>query len=184
MVPDFGTRRSTSMQAVIQARREPVQQTSLLERARMALGGKASLSTLKLQGMLPEDFIEKQVRWSDVTYSMDSCLDFGFTWAHMVAMAIQPADLRAFQWRHYKQLNVGAKEMLETHMDVHDLVRLKLTAPQLRELGWTWAQLQEIGGTADNLNMTASDLRTYFRGGRSAEASVQPSASRAAVFQF
>ena len=181
MVPDFGTRRNISMQAVIQARREPAQQTSFLERARMALGGKASLSTLKLQGMIPEDFIERQVRWSDITYSMDDCIDFGFTWQHMVAMAIQPADLRAFQWKHYKKLRVGGKEMLETNISVHDLVALKLTAPQLREMGWTWSQLQEIGATQDNLNMTPQEIRTYFR--PTAE-SIQPSAARSAVFQF
>ena len=181
MVPDFGTRRSTSMQAVIQARREPVQQTTLLERARMALGGRASLSTLKLQGMLPEDFIEKQVRWSDITYTTDDCIDFGFTWDHMVSMAIQPADLRAFKWKHYKQLRVGAKEMMDTNISVHDLVALKLTPPQLRELGWSWNQLQEIGATLENLNMSPQDIRTYFR---YTSESVQPSAARSAVFQF
>ena len=184
MVPDFGTRRATSMQAVIEARRQPVQPTSLMERARMALGGKASLSTLKLQGMLPEDFVEKQVRWSDVSYSIDSCIAFGFTWDHMVAMAIQPADLRAFKWSHYKQLGITSTQMLETNMDVHDLVRLKLTPPQLRELGWTWAQLQEIGGTPDNLNMSASDLRTYFRVTRNTASSAVPTPARTTVFQF
>ncbi len=181
MVPDFGTRRSISMQAVIQARREPVQQTTLLERARMALGGRAALSTLKLQGMLPEDFIERQVRWSDITYTMNDCIDFGFTWDHMIAMSIQPADLRAFKWKHYKQLRVGANEMMQTNISVHDLVALKFTAPQLRELGWSWKQLQEIGATQENLNMSPQELRTYFR---PTTQSVQPSAARSAVFQF
>ena len=182
MLPDFGTRRNLSMQAVIQARREPTQQTTLLERARMALGGKATRSTVKLQGMMPEEFIERQLRWSDVTYSMDSCIDFGFTWEHMIAMAIQPADLRAFQWKHLKKLKIGAKEMMQTNISVHDLVALKYTPPQLRELGWTWKLLQEVGATQETLNMSAQDLRTYFRA--TPANSVEPSASRSAVFQF
>jgi len=181
MVPDLGARIRHSVQAVISARREPVQQTSFLERARMALGGKAALSTLKLQGMLPEDFIEKQIPWSNITYSIDDCVDFGFRWDHMVAMAIQPADLRSFQWRHFKQLGIGSAQMMETNMSVHDLVALRLSPPQLRELGWTWQQLQEIGADADNLNMSAQDIRTYFRG---RAPSVQPSAPRSAVFEF
>ena len=66
-------------------------------------------------------------------------------------------------------------------MSVHDLVALKLSPPQLRELGWTWQQLQEIGTTNENLNMSAQDIRTYFRG---RAPSVQPSAPRSAVFEF
>lgn len=184
MLPDFGTRRLASIQAVINARREPVQQTSLLERARQALGGKASLSTLKLQGMIPEDFIEKQVSWSDIRYSIDSCIAFGFTWDHMRAMAIQPADLKTFQWKHYKQLKVGAKEMVEINIDVHDLVQLKFTAPQLRELGWTWAMLKDIGATEETLQMTPNEIRTYFRNTGSAAASVNVAPTRSAVFHF
>lgn len=183
MLPDFGTRRLASIQSVINARREPVQQTSLLQRARQALGGKASLSTLKLQGMIPEDFIEKQVPWSDVHYSIDSCIAFGFTWEHMRAMAIQPADLRTFAWKHYKQLKIGAKELMDINIDVHDLIQLKFTAPQLRELGWTWAMLKDIGATEEILPMTATEIRTYFRNTGSVT-SVNVAPSRSAVFHF
>ena len=183
MLPDFGTRRSASIQAVINARREPVQQTSLLQRVRQALGGKASLSTLKLQGMLPEDFIEKQVPWCDMYYSIDNCIAFGFTWEHMRAMAIQPADLNTFAWKHYKQLHIGAKELMDINIDVHDIINLKFTAPQLRELGWTWAMLKDIGATEEILPMTPTEIRTYFRNSGGAT-SVSVPAPRSAVFQF
>ena len=183
MLPDFGTRRLASIQAVINARREPVQQTSLLQRARQALGGRASLSTLKLQGMIPEDLIEKQVPWSDIRYSIDNCIAFGFTWDHMRAMAIQPADLKTFGWKHYKQLKVGAKEIMDINVDVHDIVQLKFTAPQLRELGWTWAMLKDIGATEETLQMTPNEIRTYFRNtGNATSVAVAP--TRSAVFQF
>ena len=183
MLPDFGTRRLASIQSVINARREPVQQTSLLQRARQALGGKATLSTLKLQGMIPEDFIEKQVPWSDMHYSIHNCISFGFTWDHMRAMAIQPADLRTFSWKHYKQLHVGAKEMMGINIDVHDLIQLKFSAPQLRELGWTWAMLKDIGATEDILPMTATEIRTYFRNTGGAT-SVGMAPTKSAVFHF
>ena len=122
-----------------------------------------SLTTLKLQGFIPEDFIEFEIPWDKMPYSIDDCAAFGFTFDHMLAMNFQPHHFKQFEWRHYRQMRVDADAMLKTCLSVHDLIALKFTPQQLHHLKWSWAKLKGIGATPENINMSASDQQLYFK---------------------
>ena len=163
--PDFGTSQLESMNAIVQARRVPQKElsmwqkaTSMFQKSDIANG---SLSTLKLQGFIPQDFVEQGKSW-DTLHSLDAKIDFGFKWEHMLTMNFQPHHFKTFEWRHYQQLAVGAKEMMQTCMDIHDLVALQLSPQQLHQLGWTWERLTAIGGNKDNISIPSNDINIYF----------------------
>jgi len=90
-------------------------------------------------------------------------LDFGFVWSDMIAMNFLPHHFKLLQWSHLQQLNIKSVHMLETVLSIHDLVALQLTPQQLHQMGWNWAQITEIGGTKDNINIAASDISIYFK---------------------
>ena len=107
-VADLGEYLSVSMNAVIAARRQPREESfwsrHFFSKKELPKLIGTSLSTLKLQGFLPQDFIEHEIPWDKMTYSMDDMIDFGFTLDHMLTMGFQPQHFQQFEWRHYKKL--------------------------------------------------------------------------------
>jgi len=169
MVPDLGTRRMTALRAVIEARRQPTT-TTLWERTRQFFQKRdlprlvgTSLTTLKIQGFTAQDFVEHEIRWRAMPYSIDDAIDFGFTWDHMRTMGFEPLHFKQFEPKHYTQLGVTAKEMMQTSLSVHDLVALKLSPQMLHQLKWSWEELRTIGATRDNIQMPSADQNMYFQ---------------------
>jgi|TARA_B110001452_G_scaffold267615_1_gene278494 hypothetical protein len=165
--PDFGTSQLESMNKIVTARRTPQQELSLWQKAtsmfqKSDLAIHKSLSTLKLQGFIPQDFVEQGKLWDKLPHSLDAKIDFGFKWEHMIMMNFQPHHFKTFKWRHYQHLSVGAKEMMQTCLDIHDLVALQLSPQQLHQLGWTWERLTAIGGDKDNISIPSNDINIYF----------------------
>lgn len=127
-----------------------------------------SLSTLKIQGYLPEDFIEKQISWKHVNsiYTVDALLEFGFEWHHMILMGFSPEDFKKFSWEQmYDTLNIRAPDMLKTSITVRQLSELKFTIQQIKQLNFTWNDLISMDGNVKTLRLLTnnlSDLKTYF----------------------
>lgn len=167
-LPDLGTHQLTALKAIVEARRQVPREDSFWNRAFFGrrelpklLG--TSLTTLKQQGFIPEDFIEHEIPWSKIPYSIDNTIAFGFTFDHMLAMHFQPQHFAQLEWRHYRQLRIDAKEMMKTCLSIHDLVALNFTPQQLHQLKWTWTQLASVGATTENINMTSGDQQLYFQ---------------------
>mgnify|MGYP001241283404 CR=1 FL=1 len=168
-LPDFGTSILEAMQHIVAARRTPLPTLSLWQHATAMFNKKElpqligqSLTTLKLQGYTPEDFVEHAIPWDKMVYSTDSLIDFGFKWHHMIALNFQPHHFQKLDWCHYLQLKIDANAMMQTCLSVHDLVALKLTPQQLHQMGWTWDHLTAIGANENNLNISKQDLNIYF----------------------
>ena len=170
MNPDLGTSLTSALNAVISARRQHTEDTSLWSRTKDFFGKKelskqlsSSLTSLKTQGYIPQDFIEHQINWNDVKWPIDACIDFGFTFDNMLTMGFQPQHFKQFEWRHYKQLNVNAQHMMQTGMAIHDLNQLDLTPQQLHQLKWTWGNFVTIGGNDENIPFSNADKQLYFQ---------------------
>ena len=168
-IPDFGENQLHALNAIVQARRQQPAETNLWERTRHFFGKKelphllgTSLTTLKVQGFIPQDFIEHEIQWDRMNYSVDDCINFGFTFQHMIIMNFRPDHFKQLEWRHYRQLGITSKEMLMTGMNIHDLVALKLTPQQLHQLKWSWPELSSIGGTRENIKNAEGDRQMYF----------------------
>ena len=181
-VPNFGTDRRTSIETLVAARREHREirtDVSYLSTVTNWFGKKSkalstlvehgtSLNTLRINGYLPEDFIEHQVPWRTLSsrYTIDALLDFGFRWHHMVVMGFIPEDFKALSWQHMDDtLNLSATDMLRTSITIQQLADLKLPIQQIKQLGFTWKDLTDMGGTAKSFRLLTSnlnDLKTYF----------------------
>ena len=183
-VADLGEYHSVSMNAVIAARRQPREESfwsrHFFSKKELPKLIGTSLSTLKMQGFLPQDFIEHEIPWHKMTYSMDDMIDFGFTFDHMLTMGFQPQHFQQFEWRHYKKLRVNADTMIKTCMSIHDLNALKLTPQQLHQLKWSWAKMRSIGATQENVTMSGSDRQLYFQ----ADATKETAPSKIGAFKF
>lgn len=167
--PDLGENLSRALSAVIDARRQMTEDTSFWSKTKHFFGKKelpqllsTSLTTLKLQGFLPQDFIEYEIPWKNIKYSTDALIDFGFTYDHMLTMRFQPEHFKNFEWRHYKQLDVNADKMIQACITIHDLNALELTPQQLHQLKWTWPKMVSIGGNKENIKISRSDRSLYF----------------------
>jgi len=167
--PDLGEKLSLAITNVINARRSKTEDTSFWSRTRnfflkseLPQLLSTSLTTLKTQGYLPQDFVEYEIPWKNIRYSIDDLIDFGFTYDHMLKMSFQPDHFKNFEWRHYKKLKINADRMIETGMTIHDLNALELTPQQLHQLKWTWGKMVAIGGTNENIQISASDRNLYF----------------------
>lgn len=173
MVPDLGDKRLISFQSVIEARRAvPPEEKSIWSRAAHFFGKSfsktittSSLSSLKIKGTLPEDFIENQIRFNQMNFTIDDMHDFGFTFNHFLEMGFAPVHFKKFSAHNYKQLGIRARDMLRTSMTIHDLIDLNLTPQELHSLGFTMEMFQSIGGTKDNMKKlcSESDLNLYFK---------------------
>lgn len=127
-----------------------------------------SLNTLRVQGFLPEDFIEHKITWGKLTkvYTVDSLLEFGFKWHHMVVMGFCPEDFKSFTWQQlYTTLKVRAPDMLKTSIDVRQLSELGYSIQNIKQLGFTFSDFLKMNGTVKTLRLLTAnlnDLKTYF----------------------
>jgi len=132
------------------------------------VGNGTSLNTLKVQGYLPEDFIENQVTWKRLCdiYKTDALLEFGFQWHHMILMGFCPEGFKQFTWQQmYDNLNIRASDMLKTSITVRQLSELQLSIQQIKQLGFTWGDFVSMGGNVKTMRLLTnnlSDLKTYF----------------------
>ncbi len=127
----------------------------------------ASLSSIRLKGYVPDDFIQDHISWKKVqkTYTFDALMDFGFRWHHMLVMGFEPSDFKMVSWNHMQDLDLTAADMLKTSMNIRDLAALQLEPYQLNELGFIWSDFIKMGGNAKNLKLLTDDmedLKTYF----------------------
>lgn len=180
--PNFSKDRLAAIQSLIDARRENRElktNVSYLGGLGNWFGNKnitlknlvrngTSLNTLKVNGYLPEDFIEHTIPWKKLCgiYTTDALLDFGFRYHHMIVMGFCPEDFKRFSWEQlYSILNVRATDMLKTSMTVRQLSDLKFPIQQIKQLGFTWKDFVEMDGNVKTLRLLTdnlSDLKTYF----------------------
>lgn len=126
-----------------------------------------SLHSLKLNGYVAESFIEEGIKYKEIssTYTMDSLIDFGFRFSHMLTMGFAPEDFKAMSQNNLEELGITAEDMLQTSMTIHGLAELGLELYKLCEMGFTWSDLRKIGGNAQTIRLLTSkvsDLKTYF----------------------
>lgn len=127
-----------------------------------------SLNTLRVKGFTPDDFIEEQVKWKDLTdvYTIDALIDFGYKWHHMIVMGFTPDDFKNFSWQQlYDVLSVRASDMMKTSIDCRQLANLKFSIQQIKQLGFTWNDLTSMNGNVKTMRLLTnnlSDLKTYF----------------------
>jgi hypothetical protein len=132
------------------------------------VGNGTSLNTLKVNGYLPEDFIEHHISWKKLCgiYTTDALLSFGFGFYHMIVMGFCPEDFKRFSWEQlYSALNIRATDMLKTSITVRQLSELNLPIQQVKQLGFTWNDLVSMDGNVKTLRLLTdnlSDLKTYF----------------------
>lgn len=174
-LPNFGNDRIIAMESLITARREArLENKSGIfswfssSNLKSLITSGTSLVNLKLQGYLPEDFIEKQITWKKLTsvYKVSSLLDFGFRWDHMLRMGFVPENFKDLDWAEmFTTLQIRSGEILQTSITFDQLADLDIPIHRLRELGITWRDIISIGGNVKSLrSMTdkVSDLTTYF----------------------
>lgn len=172
-VPNLGDDRLVAMQTLICARQQAKEKqtsswffgpTSL----KSMVGVGSSLSSIKLKGYVPDDFIQDSISWKKLskTYTFDALMDFGFRWHHMLVMGFEPTDFKQVSWEHMRDtLELTASDMLKTSIDIRELAALKLEAYQLHELGFTWSDFIKMGGNVRTLKLLTDDmedLKTYF----------------------
>lgn len=172
---DFGDDRLKAMSILIDKRRK----ANKMEKPKGFLwfGGKTdlrskvqsgtSLHTLKLNGYIPESFVEENVPYKQVanTYTMASIVDFGFRFHHMLVMGFQPEDFKKMSANQLDELEIKATDMLQTSITIHELAELGLDLYKLCEMKWTWADLRKIGGNCQTIRLITpniSELKTYF----------------------
>lgn len=180
-LPNFGQDRLVAIETLISARREArdVKPNVAFLGGITSWFGKAasldalvsngtSLNTLRLQGYMPEDFIENQITWKKLckVYKVDSLIDFGCRWHHMIVMGFCPEDFKTLSWQQlYTTLNVRAADMLKTSITVRQLSELNYSIQNIKQLGFTWSDLTNMGGNVKTLRLLTpnlDDLKTYF----------------------
>jgi len=125
-----------------------------------------NLHTLKLNGYLPESFVEDRVRYRELSgYQMDSLIHFGFRFDHFVEMGFQPEDFAKMTPNHMDELEITAADMLKTSIDIFQLADLNIELYKLCEMQWKWHDLTRIGGNCQTIRLLTpnmSELKTYF----------------------
>lgn len=126
-----------------------------------------SLHTLKLNGYIPESFVEEGIKWREVasTYTMASLIDFGMRFNHMLTMGITPENFKQMDANQLEELNISAADMMQTSISIHQLAALGLSLPTLCQMKFTWADLRKIGGNCQTIRLLTpklSELKTYF----------------------
>ena len=130
------------------------------------VNGGTSLRTLKIQGYIPENFVEERIMFQEVSkvYKMSAMLDFGFEFNHFLTMGIRPEHFKLMDYNQMQELRVTAADMLRTSIDIYQLSELNLDLYKLREMGWKWTDVCGIGGdvkTIRELTANMSDIKTY-----------------------
>lgn len=126
-----------------------------------------SLHTLKLNGYIPESFIEEGIKWREVasTYTMAALIDFGMRFSHMLTMGITPESFKQMDVNQMEELQICAADMMSTSISIHQLAALGLSLPTLCQMKFTWADLRKIGGNCQTIRLLTpklSELKTYF----------------------
>jgi len=171
---NFGEDRLKAMQSIIEQRRKAskvektkgwgwFKESSLKTKIR----GGTSLNELKLDGYLPENFIEESIKWKSLStgYTLDELYDFGVRWLHMIHMGFCADDFKLFEQPHYLKLGINSSKMLETSMSIHQLINLKIPLHRLHEMHFTWEDLTRMGGNCETLRGLSDsmcDIKTYF----------------------
>jgi hypothetical protein len=179
---NFGEDRIASMQALIECRRrtsnlevKPAgvfgnwftnkKNSSLLK----DMVGKKTLQSLKLEGYIPDSFVEQEaVTWSKLTsaYSLQDILDFGFNFQHAVVLGFSVDDLKGLKFHELKdKLNIRSTDILKLEVNIRQLAALQLECHELHELGFTWRDLKLIGGNCETMRLLSANLaeiKTYF----------------------
>jgi hypothetical protein len=172
---NFGEDRVKAMQIMIDKRRsinkleKPKSYFSLFSSSndlRSMIKSGTSLSSLKLNGYMPESFIEEGIQYREIakTYTMDSLIDFGFRFSHMLTMGFEPTSFKMMSENNMEELEITAEDMLKTSITIHDLSELGLEMYKLSEMNFTWADLRKIGGNAQTIRLITpklSELKTY-----------------------
>jgi hypothetical protein len=172
---NLGDDRQLAIQSLIDARRKikPVKKSGLLSWfsdktiPNMIKSG-CSLQSMKIKGITPEDIIEERMNWQQLSdiYTTDALLTFGFRWHHMITMGFQPEGFKKLTWHQMTDiLNLNAKDMLKTSISIRELADLNISVPHLRQLGFGWNELKQIGGTCETMRLLTSnlgDIKTYF----------------------
>ena len=173
---NFGDDRLKSMKIQIEKRREvnkmekPKSYFSLFgskTTLRSMINSGTSLHTLKLNGYIPESFIEEGIKWREVasTYTMASLIDFGMRFNHMLTMGIRPENFKQMDVNQLEELEISAADMMSTSINIHQLASLGLSLPTLCQMKFTWADLRKIGGNCQTIRLLTpklSELKTYF----------------------
>ena len=172
---NLGDDRNLAIQTLIDARRniKPIKKSGLLSWfsdktiPNMVKSG-CSLQSMKIKGITPEDIIEERIHWQQLSdiYTTDALLTFGFRWHHMITMGFQPEHFKKLSWHQMTDiLELNAKDMLKTSLTIRELADLKITVPHLRQLGFGWSELRQIGGDCETMRLLTanlSDIKTYF----------------------
>lgn len=173
---NFGDDRLKSMAIQIKKRREinkmekPKSYFSLFStktNLRSMVQSGTSLHTLKLNGYIPESFIEEGIKWRELasTYTMSALIDFGMRFNHMLTMGITPENFKQMDVNQLEELDICAADMMQTSISIHQLAALGLSMPTLRQMKFTWADLRKIGGNCQTIRLLTpklSELKTYF----------------------
>ena len=134
---------------------------------RSKINSGTSLHTLKLNGYIPESFIEEGIKFHEIAsvYTMSSLIDFGFCFSHMRTMGISPEHFKMMDVNQLETLEVCASDMLSTSINIHQLAGLGLNLPTLCQMKFTFSDLRKIGGNCQTLRLLTSkliELKTYF----------------------
>ena len=173
---NFGDDRLKAMAIQIEKRRElnkmekPKSYFSLFStktNLRSMIQSGTSLHTLKLNGYIPESFIEEGIKWREVasTYTMAALIDFGMRFNHMLTMGITPENFKQMDVNQMEELEICASDMMSTSISIHQLAALGLSLPTLCQMKFTWADLRKIGGNCQTIRLLTpklSELKTYF----------------------
>jgi hypothetical protein len=154
MLADIGTDRVTAISNLLAARRNKRTTTVdwlhkvsvLFEGTLNSMLGSYTLHSLSLKGYLPEDFIERKIKFNQLKcYTIAEMTEFGFTFEHLKGMGFRPINFKDLEWSDYNLLNLCATKMLEIDININDIFRTGLTVQMLKELGFTQAILEELG---------------------------------------
>jgi len=173
---NFGEDRLKAMAIQIEKRRQinkmekPKSYFSLFStktNLRSMINSGTSLQTLKLNGYIPESFVEQGIKFHEVasTYTMDSLIGFGFRFHHMMLMGFAPENFKKMSQNNMEELDINASDMLTTSINIHQLAGLGLSLPTLCQMKFTWADLRKIGGTCQTIRLLTpklSEIKTYF----------------------
>lgn len=176
MFANFGDDRLRSMQIMIEKRRninkmeKPKSYFSIFSSTndlRSMIRSGTSLHSIKLNGYLPESFIEEGIKFRECgsTYTMSSLIDFGFRFNHMLTMGFSPEDFKKMSLLNMEELNISAEDMMQTSITIHQLSQLGIDLYKLCEMGFSWADLRKIGGNVQTIRLLTpkvSELKTYF----------------------
>ena len=126
-----------------------------------------SLDFIASAGFSPKDAVHERIKWNQIasTYETADILKFGFRWDHMVPMGITPKEVGLFSWQQQQHLELGARKLLQTNINLTELADLKYTTHQLLELGFSWNVMTQMGASVDNWLMFGfplEDIKTYW----------------------